>query len=65
MKPAPAFDCADCRRRIGKMRTHWIMLGGEVICIHCHESRYARTRIDEHLAHGTRAGIAARLGLWP
>jgi hypothetical protein len=63
MKPAPPFDCADCGHRIGKMRTHWIMPGDKVICIRCHETRYARTRIDEHLAHGTRAGIASRPGL--
>jgi hypothetical protein len=65
MKPAPVFGCADCGRLIGKKRSHWLSPGSRVICIRCHEDRYGRTHRDDHLCHGTRAGIAAHLGLWP
>lgn len=35
MKPAPAFDCARCHRRIGKSTTHYLIEGGRVVCVRC------------------------------
>jgi hypothetical protein len=64
VKPAPAFDCAMCGRRIGRGRTHWVLreLPRRVICSACTDKRDLYGRIG---AHGSRAGIAAHLGLWP
>jgi hypothetical protein len=58
---APPFDCAECSRRIGKTRTHWLLRDSRsVVCVRC----YLRNHDDAECS-GTRAGIAARLGLWP
>jgi hypothetical protein len=76
VKPAPAFDCASCGRRIGKTATHTLIEGDRVICSRClTRSAHAKlfpdcpTRWHDPLDHsgscGTRAGIAAHLGLWP
>jgi hypothetical protein len=76
MKPAPPFDCHRCARRIGKDRTHYLLDTGRVICCRClTKPAHARLYPDcphawhdplDHLdAAGTRAGIAATLGLWP
>lgn len=64
MNSAPPFDCWHCGRRIGRTRTHYLLRGvlAQVCCVRC---------IDKHdaydaVAHsGTRAGIAAQLGMWP
>jgi hypothetical protein len=44
MKPAPPFDCVECRRRIGKTRTH-MLIGypdqastDRLLCIRCAEA---------------------------
>lgn len=76
MKPAPAFDCARCGRRIGKTRTHYLLEGNRVVCPRClgrqaHAALFPDCGVPWHdaLDHqgtaGTRAGIAAHLGLWP
>jgi hypothetical protein len=61
-RPAPAFDCALCGRRIGKAATHWQFAARGVLCSRCvdREDLY-----DEEHRMGTRAGIAHVLGLWP
>ena len=71
MTPAPPFDCAQCGRRIGKARPHFIltvpMLNGDrlghVVCIRHHDEHYDAGRIR----HGfcTRAAAANLLGIWP
>ena len=62
MKPAPAFDCALCGQRIGTTRTHYVRPDQTVVCVGCVDSRKLW---DEITRHGTRAGIAAALGMWP
>lgn len=64
MKPAPAFNCGMCGRRIGKTATHWKLreILARVICSRCIDKHDLYDKVD---AHGTRAGIAAYLGLWP
>lgn len=64
MKPAPAFDCGLCGRRIGKTATHWVLAEvlRRVICSRCVDKNDLYDHID---AHGSRAGIAATLGIWP
>jgi hypothetical protein len=58
---APAFDCADCGRRISKRSTHYVV-AGRGHCIRC----VVRQRLYDDVDHiGTRAGIASVLGLWP
>lgn len=76
MKPAPAFDCAMCGRRIGKTAGHYLIEGDRVVCGRC-LGRDAHTDLfpdcpigwhdvlDHEGSQGTRAGIAAHLGLWP
>jgi hypothetical protein len=60
---APPFDCAECGRRIGKAKSHWLLRDGQaVVCASCYLHRHDA---DEAECSGTRAGIAARLGLWP
>ena len=61
MKPAPPFDCASCGRRIGKVAGHWIV-DGTVWCTRCVERANA---YDRSAIRGSRAAVAARLGLWP
>ena len=64
MTEAPAFDCWECRRRIGKTATHYLLRGviGQVCCGRC---------IDKHDAYdsvqymASRAAMAHRLGIWP
>lgn len=77
MKPAPPLDCAVCGRRIGKTGGHYLLEGDQLACTRCAENRslhaavfpgcpHAWHDLLDHLeATGTRAGIAARLGLWP
>ncbi len=63
MTPAPPFDCADCGRRIGRPRPHFILDDRRVVCIRHHTGHYDAGRI----AHGfcTRAAAARLLGVWP
>jgi hypothetical protein len=61
MKAAPAFDCANCGRRIGKAGCHWLINGEVVMCTRCVDSE----DLYDGAVHGTRAGIAAVLGVWP
>ena len=76
---APPFDCAACARRIGRDRTHYQLskVGNPVVCIRCAETRTLHSKFFPDCPHqwhdlfdhldrvGTRAGIAAALGLWP
>jgi hypothetical protein len=75
VKPAPPFDCACCGRRIGKT-THYLTQDGRVACSRCltrtaHATLFPgcphawHDTLDHLGAAGTRAGIAAHLGLWP
>lgn len=76
MTPAPPFDCHRCHRRIGQRTTHYLIEGDRVVCSRC-LSRDAHTDLypgcdvrwhdvlDHQGSPGTRAGIAAHLGLWP
>lgn len=77
MKPAPPFDCARCHRRIAKGAIHHLIGGTEtVICGRClgrdaHAELFPECKVpwhdmyDHDASCGTRAGIAAHLGLWP
>jgi hypothetical protein len=76
MKPAPAFECARCARRIGKRRTHYLVGAGRVVCALCLERPHHaglfpdcgkdwHDVLDHLVTSGTRAGVAAHLGLWP
>ena len=76
MKPAPASDCARCGRRIGRTAGHYLIKGDRVVCSRCldraaHGELFPGCDVGWHdvLDHkgsqGTRAGIAAHLGLWP
>lgn len=78
MKPAPALDCSRCGRTVGKRRGHSLTEDNRVLCVRCLWDR--RLHADywpdcpeswhdafDHTPYvvGTRAGIAAVLGLWP
>lgn len=75
MKPAPAFDCARCGRRIGKT-THYLLDDNRIACPRC-LTRQAHSALFPACPHGwhdvldhldtvgTRPGIAAHLGIWP
>ena len=78
MRAAPAFDCAACGRRIGKTAGHNLLDDGRVLCSRClgtkalHRDLYPGCPMAWHdlFGHargvaGTRAGVAAALGLWP
>jgi hypothetical protein len=76
MKAAPVFDCSGCRRRIGKTATHYLLDTGQIVSVRCltrkvHAVLYPdcprrwHDLLDHTTAHGTRAGIAHVLGLWP
>lgn len=78
MRAAPAFDCAACGRRIGKTAGHNLTDDGRVMCTRClgtrrlHRDLYPECPVAWHdlFDHargvaGTRAGVAAVLGLWP
>lgn len=61
MKTAPTFDCHGCQLRIGKTRTHWL-IGEGVWCGRCIDRN---DLYDAVSMHGTRAGIAWKIGIWP
>ena len=63
-KPAPTFDCALCGRHISKTATHWVLreLLRRVVSTRCVGKHDLYDRCS---THGTSAGIAAHLGLWP
>jgi hypothetical protein len=77
MKPAPPFDCARCGRRIAKRGIHHLIDGTRtVVCGRClskdtHAALFPdcpkqwHDMLDHDASCGTRAGIAAVLGLWP
>ncbi len=78
MRAAPAFDCAACARRIGKSAGHHLLEDGRVLCTRClgtrrlHAALFPGCPVAWHdpFDHsrgvgGTRAGVAAVLGLWP
>ena len=61
---APPFDCASCRQRIGKTRSHWLSLEApqQVMCGRCVDrgDLYGSCTLA-----GSRAAAAATLGVWP
>lgn len=61
-RAAPPFDCALCGRHIGKRAPHWVLTDDRVICGRCLEKH---NLWNAYKTFGTRAGIAALLGLWP
>ena len=63
MTPAPPFDCAECGRRIGKVRPHLVLDDRRVVCIRHHGEHYDAGRIASDLC--TRAAAARILGVWP
>jgi hypothetical protein len=63
MTPAPPFDCADCGRRIGKRRPHFIVDDSRVVCVRHHRDYYDTGRLTHSFC--TRAAAAVLLGLWP
>jgi hypothetical protein len=76
MTAAPPLDCAGCSRRIGKKAGHYLTEDGRVVCSRCltqavHAALYPgcphrwHDTLDHLASTGTRAGIAAKLGLWP
>lgn len=63
MTPAPALDCTNCGRRIGKQRLHYLTdRPGEVLCVHCAERRRPD---DGPYRAASRAAAAKLLGVWP
>lgn len=73
---APEFECASCGRKIAKTKVHYLF-DSDVLCGRCveggqkgHASRYPdcperwHDMYDHLRMHGTRAGIAAKLGVW-
>lgn len=77
MTPAPALDCAHCGRTIGKRAAHYRTFDQRVMCGRCISDRRLHSQLwpacphawhdnyDHLAAIGTRAGVAAALGLWP
>jgi hypothetical protein len=76
VKPAPPLDCVNCKRQISKSRTHYLIEGDRVACGRClgrdaHAGLFPACPerwhdvLDHPGSSGTRAGVAARLGLWP
>jgi hypothetical protein len=61
MGPAPAFDCANCGKQIGKTRTHYV-IDRQPWCVRCITKHH---RWDHIEAHASRAWLARTLGLWP
>lgn len=63
MIAAPAFDCDQCGRRIGKARPHFILTDGRVVCVNHHDEHYDAG----HIEHGfcSRAAAARLKGIWP
>lgn len=60
MKPAPAFNCFECGRHMGKSASHCV-IDGNVWCSRCVDRKWRFNDVDKR---GTRAGIAWTLGLW-
>lgn len=58
-RAAPAFDCWECHRRIGKNATHYLLPGfiGQMVCVRCLPLHW-----DRPYWGYSRAAIAARLG---
>lgn len=78
MNPAPPLDCAACGRTISKRRGHNLTEDRRVLCGRCLDDKATHALLwptcvkDWHDAYdhtpsvaGTRAGVAAALGLWP
>ena len=77
MTAAPALACDLCGRTIGKGRLHAMLTDQRVACSRCMLDRRNHAAafpdcstgwhdLADHLrATGTRAGIAATLGVWP
>lgn len=78
MIPAPPLDCAACQRTIGKGSGHNLTDDRRVLCMRClfrrdlHGTFWPDCPLPWHdmFDHtsgvsGTRAGVAAALGLWP
>lgn len=78
MTPAPALDCAACGHTIPKRASHNATYDGRILCMKCltaprlHGDWYPDCMdgwhdVQDHLRYvaGTRAGVAAALGLWP
>lgn len=77
MKAAPALSCSVCRRTIGKRHSHHLTEGDRVLCSRCMDDPQMHSRVfpdcpvrwhdmyDHAGSVGTRAGVAAHLGLWP
>lgn len=62
MEAAPLFHCAACDRRIGKERMHFLSKAGAVLCVGCVDQG---DLYDQMQCSGSRAAIAATLGIWP
>jgi len=78
MKPAPPLDCEACGRTIGKRAGHNATADLRIICTKCLWKRHLHSEwfpdcperwhdMQDHAKYvaGTRAGLAAALGLWP
>lgn len=79
MREAPEFDCHNCHRRIGKAAAHVLVDEQYVLCTGCmgsntkhlHSHYYSdcpsawHDMWDHRATHGTRAAVAALLGIWP
>lgn len=74
---APQLECSLCDRVIGKAAAHFLIDGSHVLCGRCSRATDAHARLfpdcperwhdifDHPISQGTRAGIAAALGIWP
>jgi len=78
MTTAPPLDCVACDGTIAKRRGHNLTDDGRVLCSPClfvkanHARLWPSCDVDWHdvfdhlvCVSSTRAGIAARLGIWP
>lgn len=78
MRPAPALDCHACRKTIPKRRGHNLTEDNHVLCMTCLGDKRLHSSLWPDCPHtwhdnydhtpsvaGTRAGVAAVLGVWP
>jgi hypothetical protein len=78
VKAAPTFDCDQCGRRIRKDGGHYVIEPCRLVCVRClgrrelHPQLYPDCLDQWHdlydhtrVVGGTRAGVAAWLGVWP
>jgi hypothetical protein len=61
---APALNCSQCGRVMGKKRLHFLTRAGTVLCGRCYDA-LGEDGPDLLDCAGSRAAIAYLLGVWP